>query len=78
MIVRIVYGRFVSKARGSKQAREQNLARWIIVLMPYFRCVHVVSLVFIWAIVFDTHIQLWIKRSNHHYHKLIDVIIIII
>jgi hypothetical protein len=27
MIVRIVYGRFVSKARGSKQAREQNLAR---------------------------------------------------
>lgn len=27
LIVRIVYGRFVSKAKGSQQAREQNLAR---------------------------------------------------
>eukprot|EP01038_Epipyxis_sp_PR26KG_P008131 gene8131-11009_t len=32
IITRIVYGRFVSKARGSKAAREQNLARRTAVL----------------------------------------------
>lgn len=30
MLVRIVYGRFTSKARGNKAAREQNLARFLL------------------------------------------------
>lgn len=37
LLVRILYGRFVSKARGSKAAREQNLARRSAILSFFAR-----------------------------------------
>jgi hypothetical protein len=38
IVIRIAYGRFVSKSRGSKAARDQSLSRFIIFLITNFNC----------------------------------------